>query len=122
MDKKNQLIIVASSIVAVIAIIAFGILIVQKIERVVQVAERTETKIDQAIKTFEPVGKAAADKGMKIIENVDEEDLARSAEDGIRELGSLSKERITEWIHSQKVSATNSEIPNVKIILKANEN
>ena len=119
MDKKNQKILVSAAIVSVVAIIIFGVLIVQKLERVVQVAERTEQKIDDAIEVIAPVGRAAADKGVSVIENVDEEELAKSAEEGVKEVGAVARDKLLEWIDSQKASPTNNEIPNLNITIKA---
>jgi hypothetical protein len=118
MDKKNQKILVIAALISVSAIIIFGVMIVQKLERVVQVAERTEQKIDNAIEVIAPVGRAAADKGVSVINNVNEEELARSAEEGVKEVGAVAKDKLLKWIDAQKASSTNQEIPNLKITIK----
>ena len=119
MDKKNQNILVTSAVVAVVAIIVFGIVITQKLERVVQVAERTENKLNGIIEAASPVGKAAVEKGVNVLNNVDEQELADSAEQGVKEVGAVAKDKIVEWINSQKASSTNSDIPNLNITIKA---
>ncbi len=48
---------------AVISVIVIGMIVVQKLERVVQVAERTEVKLNRIIEAASPVGKAAVGKG-----------------------------------------------------------
>jgi len=119
MDKKNQSVVVISAVVAVVAIIVFGIVITQKLERVVQVAERTEDKLNRIMEAASPVGKAAVEKGVNVRNNVDEKELADSAEQGVKEVGAVAKDKIVEWINSQKASSTNSEIPNLNITIKA---
>ena len=119
MDKKNQQILVISAVVAVISVIVIGTIVVQKLERVVQVAERTEDKLNRIMEAASPVGKAAVEKGVNVLNNVDEKELADSAEQGVKEVGAVAKDKILEWIDSQKASSTNREIPNLNITIKA---
>ena len=118
MDKKNQQILVCSAIVAVISVIVIGMIVVQKLERVVQVAERSEEKLNSIIKAASPVGKAAVEKGVSVMSNIDEEELAQSAEDSMKEVGAVARDKLFEWIESQKASPTNREIPNLNITIK----
>ena len=119
MDKKNQQILVCSAVIAVISIIVIGMIVVQKLERVVQVAERSEQKLNNIIETASPVGRAAIEKGVNVLNNVDEDELAKSAEEGVKEVGSLAKDKLLEWINSQKASSTNIDIPNLNITIES---
>jgi hypothetical protein len=121
MDKKNQQILVISAVVAVISVIVIGMIVVQKLERVVQVAERTEDKLNRIIEAASPVGKAAVEKGVSVLNNVDEKELADSAEQGVKEVGAVAKDKLLKWIDAQKASPTNREIPNLNITIKAEE-
>lgn len=107
MDKKNQQILVVSAIIMVVAIIVFGVLVLGKLERVVQVAERSERKLDRIIEAATPVGMAAVEKGVGMMESMDEEDLARSAEAGVKEVGALAKDKLLKWMDAQQPSPTN---------------
>lgn len=119
MNKQNQRIVVVSAVVAVVAIIVFGVMITRKLERVVQVAERTEDKLNRIVDAASPVGRAAVEKGVSVLDQVDEEELADSAEQGVKEVGTVAKDKILQWIDSQSASPTNREIPNLNITIKA---
>lgn len=113
---------IGSTTAAVIAIVVFGIIITQKLERVVLVAERTEEKLDGVLRAASPVGRAALEKGIQVMENVDEDALARSAEQGVKEVGSAAKGKLLEWVNSQNASPENNEIPNLDITIQAGAN
>ena len=118
MDKKNQIILVGAAVITVAAIIAFGSTVVVKLERVVQVAERSEQKLDRIIEAASPLGQAALEKGVSVMQSVDEQELAESTQDGLQELGAAAKHKLLEWIESQSASPTNREIPNLQITVE----
>jgi hypothetical protein len=116
-DKKHQNIIVCSAVVTLITVIVLGVLVIQKLERVVQVAERTEQTLNGIVQAASPVGRAAVEKGVSILNSVDDDELARAAEDTVKEVGAVAKGKLLDWMASQQVSPTNSEIPNLNIII-----
>lgn len=115
MEKKNQQILVASALIMVVVLIVFGILVLGKLERVVQVAERTEQKLDRIMEAAAPVGLAAVEKGVGVMESMNEEELAKSAEQGVKEVGALAKGKLLQWIDAQEASPANKPIPNLTI-------
>jgi hypothetical protein len=110
MNDTKQNIIVGAAIVIAFAVVIFGLLVLQKLERTVQVAERTEEKLNRIMEATAPLGDLAIEKGSEIVTNLDDEELARSAEEGIREIGTATKSKLIEWIATQRVSHTNDGV------------
>ena len=98
MDKRNQTIMVALAVVLVISIIGFGFAILGKLERVVQVVERAEQKVDEAIVAMAPVGVAAVEKGVDVVKSMDAEEMSEATQEGVKELGSAVKDKALKWL------------------------
>src|SRR4051812_38937726 len=75
----------------VIASIIFGVVVLRKVERVAAVAESLNAKVDRAIAAAAPLGNAAVEKGVKAVENMDAEELGKSATTGVKEIGKAAK-------------------------------
>ena len=118
MDNTKQSILVGSSVIAVLAVVIIGVMATQKLERVAMVAERTEAKLDRVIEAAAPLGEAAVEKGVNMVKNVDEQELAQSAEKGIKDIGDAAKGKVMKWIDSQEVSPNNKEVPNLKVTIE----
>ena len=115
MDKRHQQILVYSAVAGLISMIVLGVVVIQKLERVVQVAERTEQKLNGIIEAASPVGRAAVEKGVGVLNSVDEGELARSAEESVKAVGAAAQSKLLEWMAAQQASPTNREIPNLNI-------
>ena len=119
MDKKNQQILVYSAVVAAISVIVLGAIVANKLERVVQVAERAEQKLNSIFDAASPVGRAAVEKGVAVLDRVDEDELAKAAEESVKQVGAVARDKLVEWIELQKASPTNRTISNLSITIEA---
>ena len=75
MKESYQKIIVVSVIIFVLAAILFGVQVLERLERITQVAERTEEKLDRIVEVAAPMGHAAVEKGVAAIKAFDAEGL-----------------------------------------------
>ncbi len=107
MSEKYQRLLVGAVMVFVAGAMVFGFLVVQKLERMVVIAERSEAKIDRFIEATAPLGKATVEKGAKMIESVDHEEMTDSAQKGIKEIGTAAKQHLLEYM--DKKAAENGE-------------
>ena len=100
----------ALAVVLVVATIGFGFLVVEKLERITQAAERTEAKLDRIIEATAPVGRAAVEKGAEALRKMDADDLGKSAAQGLKDLADAAKKRLIE--HLEKKQEEDGEQPN----------
>jgi hypothetical protein len=82
----------------VLGSIVLRVVVVRKLERVASVAESVNAKIDRAMAAAAPLGQAAVEKGVKAVENVDAQELGKSATSGVKEIGKAAKEHTIQWI------------------------
>ena len=104
MKESYQKIIVLLLVVLVGAAIAFGVLVLDRLERITQVAERTEEKLDKIVEVAAPVSRAAMQKGAATIEEMDTEELVHSAEAGLKEIGSAAKRTLLKHLQEQEAN------------------
>jgi hypothetical protein len=102
MKESFQRVIVVSVVVLVAGAAVFGLLVLQKLERITQVAERTEAKLDLIIEAAAPVGRAAVEKGAEALSRIDAEELGRSATDSVKEIGAAAKQRLLEHLEKNR--------------------
>jgi hypothetical protein len=97
-------------VVAIVAIVAvggaglFAVLVLQRLNRVVAVAENVNAQVDRVAAAAAPLGKAAVEKGVKTLEAVDTDDLGKSATEGVKEIGRSAKERAIEYIRQRRAA------------------
>ena len=103
MKESYQKIIALLLVVLVGAAIAFGLLVIDRLERITQVAERTEAKLDKIVEVATPVGRAAIEKGAATIEEIDTEELVNSAEAGLKEIGAAAKKSLLKHLEEQEL-------------------
>jgi hypothetical protein len=95
-------------VVVIVALVAvggaglFAVLILQRLNRVVAVAENVNAQVDRVAAAAAPLGKAAVEKGVKTLEAVDSDDLGKSATEGVKEIGRSAKERAIEYIRQRR--------------------
>ena len=102
MKGSYQKIIVAAVVALAGAAIIFGVLVLQRLERMTQVAERTEEKLDRIIEATAPLGKEAVARGVDALREVDTEQLGKSATEGIKEIGAAGKKRLLEYLDTKQ--------------------
>jgi hypothetical protein len=85
----------------------FAGLVLQKLNRVVVVAEHINAQVDRAVAATAPLGQAAIEKGVKTLEAVDTGDLGKSATEGVKEIGRSAKERMIEIIRQRAEEGKN---------------
>src|SRR5215471_17874661 len=90
---------------AVAGAAVFAVLVLQKLDRVVTVAENLNEKVDRAVAAAAPLGKAAVEKGVATLDSVDTEDLGKSGTEGVKEIGRAAKEKALEFIRQQRGDA-----------------
>ena len=110
-SEMNQKRLVLSAVVFVIGMLLLGFLSLRKLERLVMVAERTEQKVDRMIEAMAPLGKATVEKGAAMIESVDHEDMAKSAEKNIKEVGTAAKQHMMDYME-RKAAEEAATTPN----------
>ena len=108
MKELYQKIIVISVVVLAVGAVVFGVLVLDRLERITQVAERTEVKLDRIVEAAAPVGQAALTKGAEALGKMDAEDLGKSATDGLKELGSAAKQRLIEHLEKKQTEDAQS--------------
>ena len=62
-----------------------------KMERMVQIAERMDARVETICKATAPMGGAAVEKLTDAVESADAEDMSRAAQDGLKEIGRAGK-------------------------------
>ncbi len=102
MKESYQKLLVAAVGVLVVATVAFGLMAISRLERITQVAERTEAKLDKILEAAAPVGRAAVEKGVDAVNNIDAEDLGRSTTKGIKDIGAAAKSRLIEELEKRQ--------------------
>ncbi len=102
MNESNQKIMVASVLALVVIAIVFSLLVLQKLERITQVAERTDLRIEKIAKATAPVGAAAVGKGIDVIQKINTEEMSKAASEGIKEIGNAAKGRFLKHIEKKK--------------------
>ena len=107
MKESYQRIIVLSVVALVVAAVVFGVVALDRLERITKVAERTEAKLDRIVELAAPVGHAAIQKGAGALEEIDAEELAHSAEEGLKEIGSTAKRTLIEYLEKQNSKGQN---------------
>jgi hypothetical protein len=103
MKESYQKIIVISVVALAAGAIVFGVLVLERLERITQVAERTEAKLDRILAAAAPVGRAAVKKGAEALNEMDAEGLADSAADGLKEIGSAAKQKLIEHLEKKRI-------------------
>lgn len=108
MKESYQRIVVVSIVMLIGAAVIFGMLALDRLERIANVAERTELKLDRIIEAGAPLGRVAVKKGTAALENVDADDLGKSTTNGLKEIGSAAKKRLIEHIEKKKSTEDNN--------------
>src|SRR5947209_1965583 len=90
----------ALALAFVVASTATGWLVLQRLERAVQVSERLEAKIELVLKAAAPLGKAAVDRGVEAINEVDAKKLGHDAADGLRDVGRAVRDRALDRLRT----------------------
>jgi hypothetical protein len=106
MNESNQKIVVVAIVALLVVAVVFGVLVLQRLERITQVAERTEGKLDCIIEVAAPVGRAVVEKGTEALSTMDAEALGKSASDGLKELGTAAKVRMLEHLEKKKQASS----------------
>ena len=101
MAEKYQAVVVATIVLFMIATGVFGYSLLDKMERLVAIAERTEQKADRILTASAPVGEAAVRVSAKMIDTMDRENLGKSAARGIKEIGEATKKRLVELLEKR---------------------
>jgi len=104
-DTYQKIIVVAVLVIAATCVVV-GLLLLQRVERITRVAERTEAKIDIIFEAAAPLGREAIDTGVEALQQVDTEDLGRSATEGLKEIGAAAARRLTECIDAEPDSTS----------------
>lgn len=86
------------AICAVIGGAVFGMIVLQKLERVVVVAENLNSTVNRAAQAAAPLGRAAIERGIDAVEKVDTDALGKSATEGVKEIGRAAKDKVIEHI------------------------
>ena len=89
-------------VLLVVTVIIFGVMALQKMERIVKVSEHMSSRVDQALDAAAPVGKAVVAKGVDAINRMDAKDLSEKATNGVKELGGAAKEKAMQWLKTTK--------------------
>lgn len=108
-SEKNQRWLVAAVFVFVVGVLALGVMFLQKIERLVVIAERTEQKIDTVAESAASLGKTTVDKGTAMIDSVDPEEIIQTAEENIKELSSAAKQRLIDYMNRNAEEGTENQ-------------
>ncbi len=87
----------------------FAVLVLQKLERAVLVTESVNAKLDRVADAMAPVGRAAIGKSMEALENVDAEDLGKSAKEGVKKIGKAATDKATQWIKKKPTETQEPE-------------
>lgn len=90
--------------IAIIALLVLGFIVSAKVERMTKVTEDLDHKLGNIMAAGAPLGHAAVDRGVKVLENVDAEELGKSATSGAKDLGTAAKAAAEKWL--QKRAAT----------------
>jgi ABC-type protease/lipase transport system fused ATPase/permease subunit len=85
-------------VIAIITFIVLGFLITAKVERMTKVTEDLDQKMGAIMAAGAPLGHAAVDKGVKVLENMDTTDLGKSATSGAKDLGTAAKAAAEKWL------------------------
>ncbi len=110
MKESYQKIIAISVVALVVAAVVFGLLALERLERITQVAERTEAKLDRIIEVAAPVGQAAIQKGADALNEIDSEELAHSASEGLKEIGSAAKKSLIKHLEKHEAKKHNKAV------------
>jgi hypothetical protein len=102
MNESNQKIMVASVLVLVVIAIVFSLMVLQKLERITQVAERTDLRVEKIAKAAAPVGAAAVGKSIDVIQKINTEEMSNATSEGIKEIGTAAKDRFLKSIEKKK--------------------
>jgi hypothetical protein len=84
---------------------AFAVLVLQKLNRVVDVVENVNSQVNRVVAAAAPLGHAAVEKGVKTLDAVDTDDLGKSATEGVKEIGRSAKEKAIELIRQRRADA-----------------
>ena len=106
-------VVIVGMLVIVLMIFGFGMSALNKLERIVQIAERTEQKIDVAIKktgervdavvkTLAPLGNETVKKGIQIVKEVDGGEIGDAATSGMKEIGAAAKSRLIDLMKKKE--------------------
>lgn len=101
MKESYQRIVVVSVVALVVGAVVFGVLVLNRLERITLVAERAEARLSRIAEAAAPVGQAAVEKGAEALNQMDAEDLGRSATEGLKELGAAAKQRLIERLEQK---------------------
>lgn len=91
MSNKQNIALVASAVTAVVLIGVLGFVALGKLERMTQIAERTEQRLNTLADTVEPVMAAGGSKAVEAIANIDAEEAADKGDEVIGEAAERAK-------------------------------
>ena len=101
MSETRQNAIMVAVLIFLAGAAVFGCMVLQKLERIVVVAEKVDRRLEAMMKAAAPVGRAAIKKGSEVLHTVDGEELAESATKGIKEIGAAAKKRMIELLEKE---------------------
>jgi DNA-binding transcriptional regulator YdaS (Cro superfamily) len=78
--------------------IIFAVSILHKIERMTVVSENVNQKVNDIAAATAPLGHAAIAKSVKVVENIDPEYLAKSASNGLKDVGKAATDKAKAWL------------------------
>jgi hypothetical protein len=109
MSRTNERVLVAAAVTLVVlmAITCFAAL--KKLERIAQVTERMDARLGHAMDAAAPVGHAAVEKGVQALNQVDANELGKSATSGVKQIGAAAKERALDLLKTSKKEKPSDE-------------
>ncbi|MDB5173986.1 MAG: hypothetical protein JWN51_2759 [Phycisphaerales bacterium] len=102
MNRANERVLVFSAIALVILMGVSCYAALKKLERIAQVTERMDARLEHAMDAAAPVGHAAVEKGVQALNEVDAKELGKSATNGAKQIGAAAKERALELMKRTK--------------------
>lgn len=103
--------VVALLILFNIIVFSFGKIALNKLERIVQIAEGMNEKVDRAYTAAAPVGKAVVEKGVKTIEGMNSQELSDNATHSVKELETAAKDKALGWLNKKAATTQTSSKP-----------
>ena len=102
MSSISQKVLIGCTVAFVLGAFVFGLLVLKKLERIVQVSEKMDARVEHIMEAAAPVGKAAVEKGVQVLESVDSQELGQRTTDGIKEIGGAAKKRVLDYVGGRK--------------------
>lgn len=94
-----------------VLILIFGIVLIAKVERMTKVAESLNNKIESTMTAAAPLGHVAVDKGVAIMQNIDANDLGKSATEGVKGIGLSLKAKADAWLDNPHLPTSRPSQP-----------